>query len=206
MAELDLEAVNVGAGGILYLAAAHPKHQLDAAAQGGYRLLALDTIDVYLPEFRSQLLTLLPDVDILFVNESEAMALADRRASEEAAKELLSRGADLVCIKRAQKGALLFAADYAISCCAFAPSVVVDPTGAGDAFAGAFLGHLDAHGGDHKDRVLCRESLTFAIVVASSIVAAPGAAGLLTLTDEQIAARQKEVSVRVDRTARRVSD
>jgi sugar/nucleoside kinase (ribokinase family) len=198
MAELDLETVDIGVGDILYLATAHPKHQLDAVAQGGHRLLALDTIDVYLPEFRSQLLTLLPDVDFLFLNESEAKALADRDVTEEAAEELLGRGAGLVCIKRAHEGARLFAADYAVSCPAFQSSAVIDPTGAGDGFAGAFLGYLDANGADHTDRDRCQEALVFATAVASSIVAAPGPADLLAVTDEQIAAKMEEISVRFD--------
>jgi sugar/nucleoside kinase (ribokinase family) len=204
MAELTLETVDIGSGDILYLATAHPKHQLDAVAQGGYRLLALDTIDVYLPEFRSQLLNLLPEVDLLFLNESEANALAGRGAIDEAAEELLARGAGLVCIKRADEGARLFAADYALSCPAFVSSPVIDPTGAGDGFAGAFLGYLDANGGDHTDRGRCQEALVFATAVASSVIAAPGPAGLLAITAEQIAARTEAISVRVDRTARRV--
>jgi len=206
MGGLNLEVVDIGAGDILFLATAHPKHQLDAAAQGGYRLLALDTIDAYLPEYRTQLLALLPDVDLLFLNESEAKALAGRDVGEAAAEELLDRGASLVCIKRAHEGAQLFAADFALSCPAFAPPAVIDPTGAGDGFAGAFLGCLDANGGDHMDRDNCRKALVFATAVASSIVGAPGPAGLLAITGEQIAAREDKISVKVDRTAPRVSD
>jgi Sugar kinases, ribokinase family len=197
MAELNLEEIEIGTSDVLYLATAHPKHQRCAAEGGSYRLLALDTIDSYVAEFPDELLSLLPKVDLLFLNESEAKSLAGRTETAAAAEVLLKYGPTLVCVKRAHNGASLFAANYVISCPAFGQTTVVDPTGAGDGFAGAFLGHLDASGADCADKGLCEEALIFATAVASSIVEEVGPVGLLKLTDEKIEARQEAIRAEI---------
>jgi sugar/nucleoside kinase (ribokinase family) len=202
MADLDLGGVDIGSGDILYLATAHPRHQLSAVAGGGHRLVALDTIDGYIGEYRDELRDLLPHVDLLFLNSSEAESLAGRSGLEAAARSLLGFGAKLVCIKRAHLGACLSTAAYSISCPAFARAALVDPTGAGDGFAGAFLGHLDANGSDYTDEAAAGQALVFATAVASAVVEEVGPGGLLRLTPEEIHTRMDAIRQQPGRPAK----
>jgi sugar/nucleoside kinase (ribokinase family) len=110
------------------------------------RLVAADTMNYWITGKREQLLKLLPKVDVLLVNDGEARQLAGEANVIKAARGILRMGAGAVVIKRGEYGALLCTAEESFHAPAFPVADVLDPTGAGDSFAGGFLGLLDKLG------------------------------------------------------------
>ncbi len=113
---------------------------LDQFANPG--LVAADTMNFWIEGSRAELLRLLKRIDLLFVNDEEAMQLSGQATLDDAARWIRARGPRLVVIKRGAEGALGFGPDWRVSSPAYPVSGVVDPTGAGDAFAGGLLGSL----------------------------------------------------------------
>lgn len=107
------------------------------------RLVAADTMNYWIERSRDAVLELAARLDVLLVNDEEARQLAGEADLSRAAAWIRDRGPALVVVKRGARGAVLFADGWTFSCPAHPASAVVDPTGAGDAFAGGFLGHLD---------------------------------------------------------------
>lgn len=118
------------------------------------RLVAADTMDFWIDGARDALTELLARIDILFVNDEEAVQLARGGDVARAAAWIRDRGPGLVVVKQGDHGATLFADGWTFSCPAYPVPVVVDPTGAGDAFAGGFLGYLDGGGTDLRQALL----------------------------------------------------
>lgn len=157
--------------------------QLSAA-----ELVAMDTMNLWIDIARDALLELLPRVDILIINDEEAIQLSGSSSVLGAAKTILKMGPRYLVIKRGEYGALLFGPDV----CLFVPAVlldnVVDPTGAGDCFAGGFVGRLASAG--QLDRTTLASALLDGSVIASYSVEAFSVDGICGLTDERIADRR----------------
>src|SRR5262249_10786396 len=117
---------------------------------------------------RDRLLELLPLVDVLMVNDAEARQLAGEPNVMKAAAAIEKMGARAVCIKRGEYGALLVCGKEAFFSPAYPLSNVVDPTGAGDSFAGGFLGLLDRTGG--SDVPAFRQAVVMGCTIASFTV------------------------------------
>ncbi len=129
---------------IVFLGNIDPALQLDVLRQvRSPALVAADTMNYWIERSPRELDAVLARVDALLVNEEEARQLAREDDLERAAAAIRARGPDVVVVKRGARGAVLFAADRSLSSAAAAPARLVDPTGAGDAFAGGLLGHLD---------------------------------------------------------------
>ena len=109
-------------------------------------LVAADTMNFWIDGAREALLRVLARLDVLFVNDEEAMQLAGEADLGGAARWILDRGPGLVVVKRGEDGAVLFGPGWALDCPGHPVARVVDPTGAGDAFAGGFLGFLASRG------------------------------------------------------------
>ncbi len=109
-------------------------------------LVAADTMNFWIERARDTLMEVLVRLDILFVNDEEAALLAGEADLARAVRWLLDRGPRLVVVKQGDRGATLFGDGRMFSAPAYPVPVVVDPTGAGDAFAGGFLGYLAARG------------------------------------------------------------
>ncbi len=127
----------------VFLANIDPRLQLrvlDQAAPGTFA--AVDTMDYWIREARGPLLELLPRTRLLIVNEDEARQLSGQGALDDAARWILDRGPDWAAIKMGRKGSKLYARSGAIAVPAAEANQVVDPTGAGDAYAGGLLGVL----------------------------------------------------------------
>jgi len=127
----------------VFLGNIHPtlQHQvLDQVDQPG--LIACDTMNYWIEGSRKELLSLIERVDVLLVNDSEARQLADESNLLKAARWIQERGPRIVVVKKGEHGAVLFADGWAFFVPGYPLEVVFDPTGAGDAFAGGFLGHL----------------------------------------------------------------
>ena len=106
------------------------------------RLAAADTMNYWIEGSPDALMSVLAGLDILFLNDEEAVQLSGRADLSDAAEWIRARGPAVVVVKRGARGAVLFAEGWAWSCPAHPPDRLEDPTGAGDAFAGGFMGSL----------------------------------------------------------------
>ena len=129
------------------------------------KLVVADTMDFYINGMRNELLALLQRVDGLILNDSESELLTGRRDVLTAARLIMDMGPRFVVIKRGAYGAMYISSDATYLVPAFPTRNVVDPTGAGDAFAGAMMGSL-AESGDLSPESV-KSALLYATVVAS---------------------------------------
>ena len=127
------------------------------------KLIILDTMNFWMETAMEDLKKVLLKVDVLLINDSEARQLSGEYALVKCAKSILQMGPKFLIIKKGEHGALLFHEDQVF----FAPALplenVFDPTGAGDAFAGGFIGHI-AHSND-----ISFENMKTAIIVGSAM-------------------------------------
>jgi sugar/nucleoside kinase (ribokinase family) len=132
---------------ILFLANIGPALQEHVLAQVKRpRIVAMDTIRHYIETEPEALARVLRKTDIYFANDEEARLMTNERNLIRAGRLLLERGPRLVVLKKGEHGALVFSRDSLFGIMAHPCEGVVDPTGAGDSFAGAFLGYLDRVG------------------------------------------------------------
>lgn len=128
---------------IVFLGNIHPELQLGVLDQvRSPDLVAADTMNYWIERTPEALMRVLARLDALLVNDEEARQLAGEDDLSAAARWIRRHGPTLVVVKRGEDGAVLFADDGTFSCPAFEVARIIDPTGAGDAFAGGFLGHL----------------------------------------------------------------
>jgi sugar/nucleoside kinase (ribokinase family) len=151
------------------------------------RLVCADTMNYWISSKREHLLKLLPRVDVLMVNDAEARQLAGEANVMKAAAAIERMGARAVCIKRGEYGALLVSGNEAFFAPAYPLVSVVDPTGAGDSFAGGFLGLLDRTGG--SDLAALRQAVVMGCTIASFTVEAFSLDRLRDLTLSEVRAR-----------------
>jgi len=151
------------------------------------RLVCADTMNYWISSKRDRLLALLPRIDVLMVNDAEARQLAGEANVLKAAAGIEKMGARSVCIKRGEYGALLVSGNEAFFAPAFPLANVVDPTGAGDSFAGGFLGLLDRTGG--SDLAALRQAVVMGCTIASFTVEAFSLDRLRDLTLSEVRSR-----------------
>lgn len=132
----------------VFLGNIHPSLQNEVLNQMGEtpKVVVLDTMNLWIKETRDDLIATLKNVDVLVVNDSEARMLSGKHQLTEAAQVIAQMGPGTVCIKLGEHGALLFQGDQIFAAPAYPRCKVVDPTGAGDAFAGGFVGFLAQSG------------------------------------------------------------
>ncbi len=133
----------------LFLGNIHPALQglvLDQVAARP-KLVAMDTMNFWIEGSRDQLLEVVKRVDLLFINDAEVRQLAGEHNVVKAARSILAMGPKWVVVKRGEYGALLFEGGQVFAAPAYPLEEVFDPTGAGDSFAGGFMGYLAHHGG-----------------------------------------------------------
>ncbi len=127
------------------------------------KLIVLDTMNFWIESALDELKEVLTMIDVLMINDSEARQLSGEYSIVKAAKKVMDMGPKYLIIKKGEHGALLFHKNHVF----FAPALpledVFDPTGAGDAFAGGFIGHL-AHTSD-----ISFENMKTAIIVGSAM-------------------------------------
>ncbi len=151
------------------------------------KFVVMDTMDLWINTARLPLLEVIRRVDLLTVNESEARHLTAEKTLLKAAKVLLSFGPKYVLIKKGEHGSILFSQDSLFMMPAYPLEEVHDPTGAGDSFAGGFIGSLAA--APRITHKAIRQSMAYGSVVASFGVEAFSLDRLRTLTREQIEQR-----------------
>jgi sugar/nucleoside kinase (ribokinase family) len=165
---------------IVYLANLNPEHH--DFVLGQFRkpaLVAMDTIRLWIDTKRDVLLKELGRVDIFFANDEEARLITGELNLISAGKALAGLGPSLVVLKKGEHGALVFGSDFVFGVPAYPCEHVVDPTGAGDSFAGGFLGYLDRAGGLGARDV--RRAAVYGIVMASFAIEDFGIGRFLTL-------------------------
>ncbi|MEM9067019.1 MAG: PfkB family carbohydrate kinase [Myxococcota bacterium] len=150
------------------------------------KLVVADTMNFWIDSKPEELRQLLKRVDVLVINEEEARQLSGRHHLIHVASELLKMGPSTLVIKQGEYGAWLFAGEHVFSAPAFLLEAR-DPTGAGDSFAGGFLGTIAAAGS--TDPKILRQAVIYGSTVASFCVEGIGVERLLTVRREEIDAR-----------------
>lgn len=164
----------------------HVRRQLTGA-----RLVACDSMNFWIKGKAEDLKKTLAAVDALVVNDGEARMLTGERNLKRAADSIRRLGPRMVVIKRGEHGATLFADNSTFTVPAYPLEVVRDPTGAGDTFAGGFMGHL-ARTGDLSEANL-RRALVYGSVMASFAVEEFGVDRMLRLGAAEIEKRFREI-------------
>ena len=152
----------------VFLANTHPAVQLDLLRQFPSRQLAVaDTMDLWINIAREDLLKLFRELDGVVVNDQEATQLTERTNAISAAREIVKLGPSFVVVKKGEHGAILVHKDGTAALPAFPADErhVVDPTGAGDSFAGGMMGWLA--GSDRTDFHSIQSGLAWGTVMAS---------------------------------------
>ena len=183
---------------LVFLANIQPELQLEVLEQIPHaRLTVLDTMELWIKTERARLTEVIKRVDALLMSEEEVRQYTEQSSISSGVRHLLQLGLQFVVVKQGSYGALLFGADGTyFSAPAYPLEEVVDPTGAGDAFAGGFLGYLSTVkvGSDNRYSV---EDLRRAVVhgnIIGSFVCADFSIGRLrTLTMPDITTRYKEL-------------
>ncbi|MCR4395380.1 MAG: PfkB family carbohydrate kinase [Candidatus Saccharicenans sp.] len=141
------------------------------------RLVAMDTIRFWIENKPEALLQAIHRVDILFVNDEECRLIARELNLVRAGRKLRAAGPKIIVVKKGEHGAMLFGQNFVFGVVANPCEQVVDPTGAGDAFAGAFLGYLDSTGRFNQREL--RKAAVYGNLVASLVIEDFGVEGLL---------------------------
>jgi sugar/nucleoside kinase (ribokinase family) len=177
----------------LFLANIVPAQQHDVLKQMTRRprFVAADTMNLWIQNARADLDKLIADVDALVLNDSEARMYTGEHELIRAGKAVLARGPRTVIIKKGEHGALVVSKDGTFHVPAYPLEEVLDPTGAGDSFAGAFMGCLAARGSVTADEI--RRAVAYASVVASFTCQDFSVDALLRTTRAQVDARFQEL-------------
>jgi sugar/nucleoside kinase (ribokinase family) len=125
----------------------------------------------------------------VFLNDGELKQLTDEPNLVRAARAVLEMGPRVVVAKQGEYGSALFTRDAYFALPAYPTPDVIDPTGAGDSFAGGFMGYVAAHPDEEIEDALLRRAMAYGTALASFNVEAFGAERVLTLTGEEIAGR-----------------
>ena len=177
--------------GMLFLGNIDPELQLDVLNQVQRpAVVACDTMNFWIEGKRDALWRVLEKVDILIINDGEARLLGQDSNLVQVAKTILARGPKHLIIKRGEYGVLMFDQKQVFGAPAFPLEQVKDPTGAGDTFAGGFMGYLSATGNLSESSI--RQAIIFGSVMASFTVEAFSLDRLRVLDYKEIEARFRE--------------
>lgn len=169
----------------VFLANTHPVLQQQmACCLKGPKLIVADTMNLWINTARTDLLKTLKMVHGLVLNDGEARLLTEKKNLIEAAREVLKMGPRFVVIKKGEHGCLLCSGDEVFVLPAFPADKVVDPTGAGDSFAGGMMGYLATQG--NVSLATLKRALAFGTVVASYTISDFSLGGLKSTSREQI--------------------
>lgn len=178
----------------VFLANIDPELQLDVLKQVRRpQLVACDTMNYWIEGKREALLKTLPYVDILIINEAETRQLAGEPNLLKAARAVLTMGPKTLIVKRGEYGVLLVSEHTIFAAPAFPLESVFDPTGAGDTFAGGFMGYLAAT--RNLSEASVRKATVFGSVMASFVVEDFSLERMRSLVYEEIAERYRKVKL-----------
>ncbi|HEX6229996.1 MAG TPA: PfkB family carbohydrate kinase [Solirubrobacterales bacterium] len=178
---------------VLFLANIQP--DLQRRVRGlcnGARFTALDSMNLWIETARDSLLAAIGEVDCVIVNDAEIRQLTGEANLARAASVVMGHGPRAVVAKQGEYGAALFTEDSFFALPGYPLEDVRDPTGAGDSFAGGFLGYLDSHDGELDEPTL-RRAMGYGTVLASFNVEEFGTERVARLTEEEISERYEEL-------------
>ena len=179
---------------VLFLANIQPDLQravLDQCSEA--RFTALDTMNLWIDIAHESLLRTVRRVDCMIINDAEVRQLVDEPNTVRAARAVLDLGPRVVVVKQGEYGAAMFTRDGFFGLPAYPTPDVVDPTGAGDSFAGGFMGYVAAHADESLTDELLRRAMAYGTALASFNVEAFGTERMQTLTPDEIAERVAEL-------------
>jgi sugar/nucleoside kinase (ribokinase family) len=166
------------------------------------KLVGGDTMNYWIADFRDQLLATIKEWDFLLINDSEARMLSGEQNLKKAAAKILDMGPHTLVIKRGEYGAILFRHDRHFMVPAYLLDGVFDPTGAGDCFAGGFIGYLASQGVSPTrhdiDQLHLRRAVIYGSVMGSFCCEQFGPDRFRTLTRAEIDERYQEFKTATD--------
>ena len=180
---------------LLFLGNIQPELQRQVRAQSSAGLVALDSMNLWIDTTRDSLVEAISEVDCLLLNDAELRMLTEEPNLARAARVAMEMGPGIVVAKRGEYGAALFTAEGFFAIPGFLLEDVRDPTGAGDSFAGGFLGYLDGVGAgtEGAPEPDLRRAMAYGSVLASFNVEDFGTERVAALTHEEIDVRYKEL-------------
>jgi sugar/nucleoside kinase (ribokinase family) len=177
----------------LFLANIQPELQRQVRAQcEGARFAALDSMNFWIESARDSLFAAIGEVDCAIINDAEIRELTREPNLARAARKVMDAGPSTVVAKQGEYGSALFTESGFFALPGYPLEDVRDPTGAGDSFAGGFLGYLDGEGADIDDATL-RRAMGYGTVLASFNVEDFGTSRVERLTRAEIDARFEEL-------------
>ncbi len=172
----------------VFLANIDPRLQLDVLQQvKGPKFVACDTMNFWIESRRPELLELITHVNLILLNDGEARQLTEQTNLVKAARWIMERGPKMVIIKKGEHGAFMFRGDTIFYAPAFPLEDVFDPTGAGDSFAGGFMGWI-ARTDDVSDENL-RRAMIYGSAMGSFAVEKFSIERLLEIDEKDIRSR-----------------
>ena len=179
---------------VLFLANIQPDLQRAVREQcANARFTALDTMNLWIDIARPSLIETIKAVDCLIVNDGEVKQLTDEPNLVRAARAVMELGPKVVVVKQGEYGSAMYTPEGVFGLPAYPTADVVDPTGAGDTFAGGFVGYVAAHADEEITDELLRTAMAYGTALASFNVEAFGTERMQTLTGEEITARVNEL-------------
>jgi sugar/nucleoside kinase (ribokinase family) len=182
---------------VLFLANIQPDLQRDVRAQLPHaRFVALDSMNLWIDVAREPLVSAIEEVDCVILNDAELRQLTAKPNLVSAAREILSWNPPhpaVVVAKQGEYGAALVTREGFFALPAYPLETVIDPTGAGDTFAGGLIGYIAAHSDEDLSDALLRRAMANATVLASFNVEEFGTERMQRLTGEEILARTHEL-------------
>lgn len=176
---------------ILFLANIDPDLQLEVVDQvKDAKFIVCDTMNYWIENKKDSLDKVINKVDLCLMNDSEAREYCDTHSLLESSKLMLSMGPKAVIFKKGEHGALMFSESTHFSAPAYPLEDISDPTGAGDSFAGGFLGYLSKTQDFSEQNI--RKAIIYGSVMASYNVEGFGTERLVSLTQDEIENRFKE--------------
>jgi sugar/nucleoside kinase (ribokinase family) len=179
---------------VLFLANIQPDLQRGVREQcANARFVAMDSMNLWIDTAREPLVRTISGVDALLLNDAELRMLTEQANLLRAARQVMEWGPQLVVAKQGEYGAALFTREGVFALPAFPLEEVLDPTGAGDSFAGGFVGYIAAHAEDELSDDLLRRAMAYGTAMASFNVQEFGTERVQRLTPEEIGQRVAEL-------------
>ncbi len=174
---------------VLFLGNIQPELQRAVRQQSQAGFVALDSMNLWIEIAKDALLAAISEVDCVILNDGEARQLTGEATLIKAARAISARGPRIVVIKRGEYGAALFTEQGFFGVPGYPLEEVFDPTGAGDSFAGGFVGYLSATGQTEPDLEHLRRAIAYGSIVASFNVEEFGTERVQRLTRDEVESR-----------------
>jgi sugar/nucleoside kinase (ribokinase family) len=177
---------------VLFLGNIQPDLQRRVRVQCSPRLAALDSMNLWIETTRDSLVAAIAEVDCVLLNDAEIRMLTEEPNLARAARKVMDLGPTIVIAKRGEYGAVMYTPERLFALPGYLLEDVRDPTGAGDSFAGGFLGYLDMQGTEPTESAL-HKAIAYGTVLASFNVEEFGIERIANITEAEISERYDEL-------------